>query len=127
MLRSPTLWLKVQQPCAQVYWWKWLGEFHGSVLNTLGDIQFVVLFIWNYAKDYAILLPGRITGYKRDDLVLLHPPTQRFQYRTSTMPYLRVLQVAGYCSPYAALETAPASAHPSLQAHFQLVLNMPTE
>ena len=53
-----------------------------------------------YAKDYCHPAPrGRIPGYKRDDLVLLHPPPQGFQYRTSTMPHQRVLQVTGYSSP----------------------------
>ena len=31
----------------------------------------VVKFILNYAEDHAILLPGRIPGYKRDDIKLL--------------------------------------------------------
>ena len=34
----------------------------------LSDIKSVVRFILQYAKDHAILLPGRIPGYKRDDL-----------------------------------------------------------
>lgn len=35
------------------------------------DIERVVVFIHNYAEENAILLPGRIPGYKRDDLKLL--------------------------------------------------------
>lgn len=35
------------------------------------EIQRVVKFILNYAEDHAILLPGRIPGYKRDDIKLL--------------------------------------------------------
>jgi pyruvate-formate lyase-activating enzyme len=37
----------------------------------LSDIKNVVRFIFQYAEDHAILLPGRIPGYKRDDLQLL--------------------------------------------------------
>ena len=32
----------------------------------LSDIKNVVRYILQYAEDYAILLPGRIPGYKRD-------------------------------------------------------------
>ena len=35
------------------------------------DVQQVVSFITNYAEDHAILLPGRIPGYKRSDIQLL--------------------------------------------------------
>lgn len=35
------------------------------------DIERVVTFIHNYAEENAVLLPGRIPGYKRDDLKLL--------------------------------------------------------
>ena len=34
---------------------------------TFDDVSHVV---WNYAEDHAILLPGRIPGYKRSDLQL---------------------------------------------------------
>lgn len=33
--------------------------------------QFVVKFINNYAEDHAVLLPGRVPGYRNDDLKLL--------------------------------------------------------
>ena len=35
------------------------------------DVQRVASYIQNYAEDHAILLPGRIPGYKRTDLQLL--------------------------------------------------------
>ena len=38
---------------------------------TYESIKHVVSFIENYAEDHAILLPGRIPGYKRSDLQLL--------------------------------------------------------
>lgn len=46
---------------------------HTAAHNTtkLSDVQHAVRFILHYAEDNAILLPGRIPGYKRDDLQLL--------------------------------------------------------
>ena len=41
---------------------------------TTKEIQQITTFITNYAETHAILLPGRIPGYKRCDLQLL--PTQ---------------------------------------------------
>ena len=41
---------------------------------TTHDLKRVVNFLINYAEEHAILLPGRIPGYKRTDLQLL--PTQ---------------------------------------------------
>ena len=38
---------------------------------TVEDIENVVSFVYNYAEENAILLPGRIPGYKRNDLRLL--------------------------------------------------------
>ena len=43
----------------------------------LSDIKNVVRFILQYAEDHAILLPGRIPGYKRDDLQLLPSSTTK--------------------------------------------------
>ena len=40
-------------------------------VTSLSDVQLVVRLILHYAEDNAILLPGRIPGYKRDDLQLL--------------------------------------------------------
>ena len=49
------------------------GNLHRLPANALAvvDIQHVVKFVENYAEEHAILLPGRIPGYKRDDLRLL--------------------------------------------------------
>ena len=41
------------------------------------DTQRVVQFIQNYAEAHAILLPGRIPGYKRSDLQLLPSSTTK--------------------------------------------------
>ena len=41
------------------------------------EIQRIVKFITNYAGDQAILLPGRIPGYKRDNLKLLPSSTSK--------------------------------------------------
>ena len=42
-------------------------------LNALSlvEVQNLVRFLNNYAETHAILLPGRIPGYKRDDIQLL--------------------------------------------------------
>ena len=43
----------------------------------LSDFQYVVKFVSNYAEEHAILLPGRIPGYKRDDVKLLPSSTTK--------------------------------------------------
>ena len=43
----------------------------------LSDIKNDVRYILQYAEDHAILLPGRIPGYKRDDLQLLPSSTTK--------------------------------------------------
>jgi hypothetical protein len=47
--------------------------------NTLSlrETQNAVKFLSSYASDNAILLPGRIPGYKRDDLQLLPSSTTK--------------------------------------------------
>jgi len=40
-------------------------------------IQDIVKFISNFAEEQAILLPGRIPGYKRDDMKLLPSSTTK--------------------------------------------------
>ncbi len=41
------------------------------------DVQKVVEFITNYAEDNAILLPGRIPGYKKTDIQLIPSSTTK--------------------------------------------------
>jgi len=53
-------------------------------------INNVIKFLQNYAEENAILLPGRIPGYKRDDIKLL--PSSRskmvsFKYKVNTYLY----------------------------------------
>ena len=43
----------------------------------LSDIKNLVRFILQYAEEHAILLPGRIPGYKRDDIQLLPSSTTK--------------------------------------------------
>ena len=45
--------------------------------TTFADIQYVLRFLHNYAEANAVLLPGRIPGYKRDDLQLLPSSTTK--------------------------------------------------
>ena len=39
--------------------------------TSLLEIERVIRFILQYSEDNAILLPGRVPGYKRDDIQLL--------------------------------------------------------
>ena len=41
------------------------------------EITSLVKFIENHAEQHAILLPGRIPGYKRDDIKLLPSSTSK--------------------------------------------------
>ena len=38
---------------------------------SFSSTQFFVKFVFNYAKQHALLLPGRVPGYSRSDLQLL--------------------------------------------------------
>ena len=49
----------------------------------LADVQYVVTYITNYVEDNAILLPGRIPGYKRDDVILLPSSTTKMAVYSS--------------------------------------------
>ena len=47
------------------------------------DIKNVVSYILHYAEDHTVLLPGRIPGYKRDDLQFLPSSTRK---RVTALP-----------------------------------------
>ncbi|KAL8620067.1 hypothetical protein ACOMHN_015349 [Nucella lapillus] len=47
------------------------GRKNNTATLTLQDTQQVVQFIRNYAEEHAISLPGRVPGFKRDDILLL--------------------------------------------------------
>ena len=49
---------------------------------SFAEIKRLVKFIENYAEDHAILLPGRIPGYKRDNLQLLPSNTTKKVFTT---------------------------------------------
>ena len=46
-------------------------------VTNYNEIQKMVRFVFNYAEEQAILLPGRVPGYKRDDLKLLPSSTSK--------------------------------------------------
>ena len=48
---------------------------------TFNEITSIVTFVQNYAEQHAILLPGRIPQYKRDDIKLL-PSSETKRYFT---------------------------------------------
>lgn len=68
------------------------------------DIQYVVSFIQNYAEDNAILLPGRIPGYKRDDVVLLPSSTTMiavwnlYHAAAENAPDVKAVGYSSFCS-----------------------------
>ena len=69
----------------------------------LSDIKGVVRFILQYAQEHAILLPGRIPGYKRDDLQLLPSSTTKRQvwetyHQAATVtPHVKVVSYSLFC------------------------------
>ena len=70
----------------------------------LADIQYVVTFITNYAEDHAILLPGRIPGYKRDDVILLPSSTTKkavwdlYHAAAESAPDVKAVGISSFCS-----------------------------
>ena len=67
---------------------------------TTQELKCIVTFIKNYAEQHAILLPGRIPGYKRTDLQLLPTYTTKREVWNSYMKACGTLtfRVAGYQS-----------------------------
>ena len=69
----------------------------------LSDIKGVVRFILQYAQEHAILHPGRIPGYKRDDLQLLPSSTTKWQvwetyHQAATVtPHVKVVSYSLFC------------------------------
>ena len=70
----------------------------------LADIEYVVSFIRNYAEDHAILLPGRIPGYKQDDVVLLPSSTTKitvwnlYHAAAENAPDVKAVGYSSFCS-----------------------------
>ena len=63
---------------------------------TFEDITRIVKFLSNYAKEQAILLPGRVPGYKRDDFKLLPSSTSKkvhVQYKNKLTKYIFTQQI----------------------------------
>lgn len=68
------------------------GNTKRTPVNTLSfrETQNAVKFLKSYADNHAILLPGRIPGYKRDDLQLLPSSTTKKVCSCSCFLYTRV-------------------------------------
>lgn len=45
--------------------------------TSLTDVKLLMKFVMQYAENHAILLPGRVPGYKRDDIQLLPSSTTK--------------------------------------------------
>ena len=69
---------------------------------SLDDRQNIVQYIRNYAEVNAILLPGRVPGYKCDDVQLLPAATTKRQVWTMFTESLRSLATPGRTVTYAA-------------------------
>ena len=68
--------------------------------TSLSDIQLVIRFILQYAEDNAILLPGRVPGYKRDDIQLLPSSVTKrevWELYTAALPDRQASRTVGYC------------------------------
>jgi hypothetical protein len=65
------------------------GNYRRLPHNTLSipATREVVRFLTNYAENHAILLPGRIPGYKRDDLQLLPSSTTKKVSKLKYTPF----------------------------------------
>lgn len=44
---------------------------------TLTDVEYIIRFLLSYTEQHALLLPGRVPGYARDDIKLLPSCTSR--------------------------------------------------
>ena len=75
----------------------------------LSDIQQFVQFVLRYAEENAILLPGRIPGYKCDDVQLLPSSTTKHNMGVILLHCLGVGR--GTCSLLLSLLSAVATAH----------------
>ena len=47
------------------------GRANNTRAYSYEDIKRVVTFVTNYAEIHALVLPGRVPGFKRDDVKLL--------------------------------------------------------
>ena len=84
----------------------------------LSDVQYVVTFITNYAEEHAILLPGRIPGYKRNDIKLLPSSTTKravwnhYYAVAESASDVRAVGYSSFCGLWQQL--LPKSSSPSL-------------
>ena len=58
---------------------------HGLIL---ADVESLVKFVMQYAEANAILLPGRMPGYKRDDIQILHSTQPKKQSGCSMQKFV---------------------------------------
>ena len=58
-------------------------------VTSYASIRYIVQFITNFAEQHAILLPGRIPGYKRDDFKLLPSSITKKVSHVSMIEYIQ--------------------------------------
>ena len=68
----------------------------------LDDVRRVVRFVLNYAEQHAIILPGRIPGFKRDDIKALPSDVTKAGmwrlYCDSINDGVRIVGLSSFCS-----------------------------
>ena len=82
------------------------GRQNNSKTYDLDDTKRTVAFISNYADDHALVLPGRVPGFQRDDVRLMPSSETKVKvygaYRTSMrdlgMLRYKLVDVSHYCS-----------------------------
>ena len=77
---------------------------------TIEDRKIIVTFIINYAEQHGVSLPGKIPGFKRDDIkVLPCSQTKKYVWRlykeslSTVSPVLRTAQYSLFCQTWATL------------------------
>ncbi len=82
------------------------GRQNNSKAYDLNNTRRTVTFISNYADDHALVLPGRVPGFQRDDVRLMPSSETKVKvygaYRTSMrdlgMLRYELVDVSHYCS-----------------------------
>ena len=65
---------------------------------SFNDITRIANFLQNYSEQHAILLPGRIPAYKRDDMkLLLCSDTKKVIYIVTLQSFIAFLRAFGIC------------------------------
>ena len=102
------------------------GGRRKTALN-FAEITRVTRFIINFAEQHSIILPGRIPGFKRDDVKVL----PSCETKASIWRYYKAASVEGTacCGLFyiPQIMESPTAIRDYMQANVRFVLDMPTE